>query len=308
MRRLDGGSAVPPPFRGAIVALGNFDGFHLGHQAVIGRAVARARDEGRPAIVGTFDPHPTRFFRPDSSWFRLTQMDQRQALFAEAGIDAMLVFPFDAALAALSAREFAEQRLVEMIGTGGVVTGNDFTFGKGREGDTAMLARLGAELGFSAETVAPVAFAGETVSSSRIREHLREGRPRDAATLLSRPFTIRGEVEHGAKLGRTLGYPTANMNLANYQRPAYGIYAVRGVLPDGRILDGVANLGVRPSFEPPQELLESYFFDFDGDLYGQTLDVELIDYLRPEARFDDLASLKAQMDADAARARALLRR
>lgn len=308
MERLDGGSAVPPPFRDAIVALGNFDGFHLGHQAVIGRAVARARAEGRPAIVGTFDPHPKRFFRPDSSWFRLTQMDQRQELFAAAGVDAMLVFPFNAELAALSAREFAEQRLVEMIGAAGVVTGNDFTFGKGREGDIAMLARLGAELGFAAETVAPVTYRGETVSSSRIREHLREARPRDAATLLTRPFTIRGEIEHGARLGRTLGYPTANMSLANYQRPAYGIYAVRGRLPDGSILDGVANLGIRPSFDPPVELLESFFFDFDGDLYGRTIDVELIDYLRPEARFDDLASLKAQMDADATRARDLLRR
>jgi riboflavin kinase/FMN adenylyltransferase len=308
MERLDGGSAVPAHLRGAIVALGNFDGFHLGHQAVVGRAVAHARAQGRPAIVGTFDPHPKRFFRPDSDWFRLTQMDQRQELFAAAGVDAMLVFPFNAELAALSAHAFAAQRLVDLIGAGGVVTGTDFTFGKARQGDTAMLAQLGAELGFSAETVAPVAFQGETVSSSRIREHLREGRPRDAAALLTRPFTIRGEVEHGAKLGRTLGYPTANMSMANYQRPAYGIYAVRGHLPDGRILDGVANLGIRPSFDPPVELLESYFFDFDGDLYGQTLDVALIDYLRPEAKFGDLESLKVQMDADAARARALLRR
>lgn len=312
MTRLDGGSTVPPPFRGAIVALGNFDGFHLGHQAVVGRAVARARAEGRPAIVGTFDPHPKRFFRPDSSWFRLTQMDQRHELFAAAGVDAMLVFPFNAALAALSAREFAEERLVAMIGAGGVVTGNDFTFGKGREGDVAMLARLGAELGFSAETVAPVTFKGETVSSSRVREHLREGRPRDAAALLTRPFTIRGEVQHGAKLGRTLGYPTANMLLANYQRPAYGIYAVRGTLPangsfGGRILDGVASLGIRPSFDPPVELLESFFFDFEGDLYGQTIDVALIDYLRPEAKFDSLDALQAQMATDCDAARTLLR-
>jgi riboflavin kinase/FMN adenylyltransferase len=308
MQRLDGGSAVPPPLRGAIVALGNFDGFHLGHQAVVGRAVARARTEGRPAIVGTFDPHPKRFFRPDSDWFRLTQMDQRQELFAAAGVDAMLVFPFNAELAALSAHAFAEQRLVDLIGAGGVVTGTDFTFGKARQGDTAMLAQLGAEFGFSTDTVAPVAFHGETVSSSRIREHLREGRPRDAAALLTRPFTIRGEVEHGAKLGRTLGYPTANMSMANYQRPAYGIYAVRGRLPDGSMLDGVANLGIRPSFDPPLELLESFFFDFDGDLYGQILDIELIDYIRPEARFGDLDSLRAQMDQDAARARTLLRR
>jgi riboflavin kinase/FMN adenylyltransferase len=298
--------AVPAHLRGAIVALGNFDGFHLGHQAVVGRAIERARAEGRPAIVGTFDPHPQRYFRPESEWFRLSTMDQRQRWFAEAGADAMLIFPFNAQLAALSARQFAEERLVELIGAGGVVTGGDFTFGKGREGDVAMLAALGRELGYSADTVAPVTLGGETVSSSRIREHLRAGRPREAAALLTRPWAIEGEVIHGDRIGRTLGYPTANMSLANYLRPAYGIYAVRGRLPDGRTLNGVANLGVRPSFDPPQELLEPYFFDFEGDLYGQTIEVELIDYLRPEAKFDDLAALKLQMDADAARARQLL--
>ncbi len=306
MERLDGSSAVPPPFRGAIVALGNFDGVHLGHQAVIGRAVARARAEGRAAIVGTFDPHPQRYFRPESDWFRLTTMDQRAELCGALGVDALLVFPFDATLAALSARAFAKERLVELIGAGGVVTGGDFTFGKGREGDVATLARLGTELGFSTETVAPVTFEGETVSSSRIREYLRSGEPHEAAALLTRPYTIRGPVEHGAQLGRTLGYPTANMRLLNYLRPAYGIYAVRGRLPDGRVLNGVANLGIRPSFDPPEELLESFFFDFEGDLYGQTLDIELIAYLRPEAKFGDLDSLKVQMDADAAQARALL--
>ena len=306
MERLDGAVAVPAHLRGAIVALGNFDGFHLGHQAVVGRAIERARAEGRPAIVGTFDPHPQRYFRPESEWFRLSTMDQRQRWFAEAGADAMLIFPFNAQLAALSARQFAEERLVELIGAGGVVTGGDFTFGKGREGDVAMLAALGRELGYSADTVAPVTLGGETVSSSRIREHLRAGRPREAAALLTRPWAIEGEVIHGDRIGRTLGYPTANMSLANYLRPAYGIYAVRGRLPDGRTLNGVANLGVRPSFDPPQELLEPYFFDFEGDLYGQTIEVELIDYLRPEAKFDDLAALKLQMDADAARARQLL--
>ncbi|MBN8810439.1 MULTISPECIES: bifunctional riboflavin kinase/FAD synthetase [Sphingomonas] len=308
MERLDGGSAVPPGYRGAIVALGNFDGFHLGHQAVVGRAVARARAEGRPALVGTFDPHPQRYFRPDSPWFRLTTMDQRQRLLAEAGIDAMLVFPFNAALAALSARGFAEERLVGFIGAGGVVTGGDFTFGKGREGDVATLAALGAELGFSAETVAPVRLDGEIVSSSRIRAHLREGRPGDAARLLTRPFAIEGTVQHGDQVGRTLGFPTANLSLANYLRPAYGIYAVRGRLADGRVLDGVASLGIRPSFEPPVELLEPFFFDFSGDLYGQTIEVQLIDYLRPEAKFDSLDALKRQMAADAARARELLAR
>jgi len=307
MERLDNGSPVPAHLRGGIVALGNFDGFHLGHQAVIGRAVERARAEGRPAIVATFDPHPKRYFQPRSGHFRLTTLDQRARLFAEAGVDAMLVFHFDAALAGLSAREFAERQLVEILGVGGVVTGGDFTFGKGREGDVAMLAELGGALGYSAEVVAPVTLDGETVSSSRIRDYLRAGDPRGAAKLLTRPFAIEGPVQHGAKLGRELSYPTANMSLANYLRPAYGIYAVRGRLADGRVLNGVANLGIRPSFDPPEELLESFFFDFDDDLYDQVLEVSLIDYLRPEAKFDSMDALRVQMDADAAKARALLR-
>jgi len=307
MERLDNGSPVPAHLRGGIVALGNFDGFHLGHQAVIGRAIEAARAEGRPALVATFDPHPKRYFQPQSGHFRLTTLDQRARLFAEAGVDAMLVFRFDAALAGLSAREFAERQLVEILGVGGVVTGGDFTFGKGRQGDVAMLAELGNALGYSAEVVAPVTLDGETVSSSRIRDTLRAGDPRGAAKLLTRPFAIEGPVQHGAKLGRQLGYPTANMSLANYLRPAYGIYAVRGRLADGRVLNGVANLGIRPSFDPPEELLESYFFDFDGDLYDQVIEVSLIDYLRPEAKFDSMDALKVQMDADAAKARALLR-
>lgn len=306
MERLDSGSAVPPAFRGGIVALGNFDGFHLGHQAVVGRAVARAQAEGRPAIVATFDPHPKRFFRPDSAWFRLTQMDQRQRLFGEAGADAMLVFAFDQALADLSAEAFARLHLAEAIGAGGVVTGPDFTFGKGRSGDVARLAELGQALGFTAEAVPPVMLDGEIVSSTRIRALLAEGDPRAAARLLTRPYAIEGTVQHGDQRGRTLGYPTANLSLANYQRPAYGIYAVRGRLPDGRVLGGVASLGVRPTFEPPQELLETCFFDFAGDLYGQTIEVALIDYLRPEAKFDSLDALVAQMDVDAAKARAAL--
>lgn len=306
MQRLDGGSAVPLPLRGAIVALGNFDGFHFGHQAVVGRAVERARAEGRPAIVATFDPHPRRFFQPDAPPFRLTTLDQRERLFAAAGADAMLVFHFDATLARLSARQFAEQ-LIETIGAAGVVTGEDFTFGKGREGDVATLASLGTALGFTAETVAPVHQQGTIVSSSRIRAHLKAGQPREAAALLTRPFAIEAVVEGGAKLGRQLGYPTANMRLGNYLRPAYGIYAVRGRLADGQVLNGVANLGIRPSFDPPVELLESFFFDFDGDLYGQIVEVALIEYLRPEAKFDSLEALTRQMDEDAARARELLR-
>lgn len=307
MERLDGAASVPGHLRGGIVALGNFDGFHRGHQAVVGRAVARARDEGRPAIVATFDPHPVRHFRPDTPPFRLTTLDQRARLFAAAGADAMLVFGFDAALASLSAREFAQQRLVDLIGAGGVVTGEDFTFGKGRDGNVAVLAELGAELGFSVDTVSPVAAEGEVVSSSRIRDALREGRPREAAALLTRPFAIQGVVEGGAKLGRQLGYPTANIRIGAYLRPRYGVYAVRGRLADGRVLDGVANFGIRPMIDPPEELLEPYFFDFSGDLYGQMVEVQLIDFLRDEAKYNDLDALKAQIARDCEDAKAALR-
>ncbi len=185
MERLDGGSTVPPHLAGGIVALGNFDGFHLGHQAVVGQAVARARAEGRPALVATFDPHPVRHFRPDTPPFRLTTLEQRERLFAAAGVDAMVVFAFDAALAALSAEAFAE-RLAARLQVAGVVTGEDFTFGQGKRGDVAMLAALGTAHGFTAETVGAVTLDGETVSSSRIRELLRAGDPRGAARLLTR--------------------------------------------------------------------------------------------------------------------------
>jgi riboflavin kinase/FMN adenylyltransferase len=306
IERLDGGSAVPAHLAGGVVALGNFDGFHLGHQAVVGRAVARARAQGRPALVATFDPHPVRFFRPDAPPFRLTTLDQRARLFAAAGADAMVVFRFDAALAALTAEEFVQRRLVEDLRVAGVVTGEDFTFGKAKSGDAAALARLGAANGFTAETVGAVTLDGEPVSSTRIRALLKAGDPRGAARLLTRPFAIEGNVQHGDKLGRTIGYPTANVDMGKYLRPAYGIYAVRARLADGRVVDGAANLGVRPTFDPPKELLEPYFFDFSGDLYGTCIEVALVEYLRPEAKFDSLDALTVQMDADCARARELL--
>ncbi|MDR6848503.1 riboflavin kinase/FMN adenylyltransferase [Sphingomonas sp. BE270] len=306
MQRLDGGSVVPAALRAGIVALGNFDGFHLGHQAVVGRAVERARAEGRPALVATFDPHPVRHFRPDTAPFRLTTLDQRERLFAEAGADAMIVFQFDTALAALSAVEFVGDRLLDTIGIGGVVTGEDFTFGKAKSGTVAVLADLGRKNGFSVDTVGPVMLDGEPVSSSRIRALLEAGDPRGAARLLTRPFAVAGTVQHGDKLGRTIGYPTANLDMGSYLRPAYGIYAVRGRLPDGRVLDGAANLGIRPSFDPPKELLEPFFFDFSENLYGQTIEVALIEYLRPEAKFDTLDALTAQMEQDCARAKVIL--
>jgi riboflavin kinase/FMN adenylyltransferase len=300
MERLEGGSAVPEAFRGGIVALGNFDGFHRGHQAVVGRAIARARAEGRPALVATFDPHPVRLFKPDLPPFRLTTLDQRERLFAAAGADAMIVFRFDAELAAVTADEFVTDRLIARIGAAGVATGEDFTFGKGRGGNVEVLKRLGAEHGLSVDAVAPVMGDGEPVSSSSIREALEAGDCETAAALLTRPFAIEGVVEHGDKRGRTIGYPTANLSLGTYLRPRFGIYAVRARLPDGRVLDGAANLGIRPTFEPARELLEPHFFDFSGDLYGQVIEVDLISFIRPEQKFDSLDALTAQMRLDCA--------
>jgi riboflavin kinase/FMN adenylyltransferase len=306
MERLDGGAAVPADYRGGIVALGNFDGFHLGHQAVVGRAVERARAEGRPALVATFDPHPVRHFKPDVPPFRLTTLGQRERLFAAAGADAMLVFHFGAELAATTAEDFVRVLLADRVGAAGVVTGEDFTFGKGRGGNIEVLRDLGAALGISVDAVGPITEQGEAVSSSRIRNALREGDCATAARLMTRPFAIEGIVEHGDKRGRQLGYPTANLSLGKYLRPRFGIYAVRGHLPGGEKVGGVANMGVRPMFDPPKELLEPYFFDWFGDLYGQLIEVELVQHLRDEQRFDSLDALKVQMRSDEAKARNVL--
>ena len=306
MQRLTLDRPIPEALRGACLALGNFDGFHLGHQAVVGRAVQRGAHEQRPVIVATFDPHPVRHFRPDTPPFRLTTLDQRERMFGQAGADAMLVFEFGDALASTTAEEFVAELLAKNIGAAGVVTGEDFTFGKGRGGNAAVLRELGAAHGIAAETVAPVLLDGEAVSSSRIRDALKAGDPGTATHLLTRPFAIEGEVIHGDKRGRDLGWPTANVELGPYQRPAYGIYAVRVRLDDGAEHDGVASLGVRPMFDPPKELLEAVLFDFDGDLYGRTIEIALHHYLRPEAKFDGIEALKTQMEADAAQAKRLL--
>lgn len=306
MERLDGGSAPPARLKGSIIALGNFDGFHAGHQAVAGRAIEWARAEGRPAIIATFDPHPVRYFRPDTPPFRLTSLDQRERLFAEAGADAMLVFHFDAALANTSAEDFVARLLVERLGAAGVVTGEDFTFGKGRAGNIAVLKELGAPLGLRSEAVGPVANGSGIISSSRIRDALRAGDPQEAARLMTRPFAVQARVVHGDKNGRDLGYPTANMEMGSYLRPAYGVYAVTGHLPDGRVLKGAANLGIRPQFDPPREWLEPHFFDFAEEIYDQEIEVALHHFIRPEAKFDGLGALIAQIEADCAKARELL--
>lgn len=306
MIRLDGHHRIEGDLRGGVIALGNFDGFHAGHQAVVGRAVRHARDEGRPAIVATFDPHPVRFFKPDVPPFRLTTLDQRQELFAAAGADAMLILPFDATLAGTTAEDFITELLLGRYGAAGVVTGADFVFGKGRGGDVVTLADHARRLGFFTEMVAPVDDTEEVISSSRIREALQAGDCATATRLLTRPFTVRNIVQHGDKNGRLLGFPTANLEMGQYLRPRYGIYAVTGKLPDGRVLNGAANLGIRPSFDPPKELLEPHFFDFSEDLYGQEIDVAFHAFIRAEAKFDDMDALMAQIAADCDEAKRLL--
>ncbi|MFN4020889.1 MAG: bifunctional riboflavin kinase/FAD synthetase [Erythrobacter sp.] len=307
MRWLDHRDPMPEALRGAIIALGNFDGFHRGHQAVAGEAIGWAKAEGRPSIIATFDPHPVRFFRPDVPPFRLTTLEQRQELYLAAGATAMLVFHFDAELAGTSAEAFIQTILIDRFGAHGVVTGGDFTFGRQAKGNVALLRAFGGSLGLHSHVVEAVADGGEVVSSSRIRQALRDGDPQLAARLLTRPFAIRGIVEHGDKRGRTIGYPTANVTIDNYLRPRYGIYAVTGrLLATGQVLKGAANIGIRPQFEPPKELLEPFFFDFSGDLYGQEIEVAFHHFLRGEAKFDSLEALVAQMDKDCAEARRLL--
>ncbi|MEQ1510906.1 MAG: bifunctional riboflavin kinase/FAD synthetase [Sphingopyxis sp.] len=306
MQRISSSQPFPPALRGAVIALGNFDGFHLGHQAVVARAVAMAKSMGVPAIVATFDPHPVRHFRPDAPPFRLTTLDQRQRLFGDAGADAMLVLDFGAELASLHADAFIADMLMAQFGARAVVTGTDFVFGAGRSGNGDTLRAAALDHGFTYEQVAPIEDGGVPVSSSRIRDALRAGDCATATRLLTRPFAIAGVVEHGAKDGRKLGFPTANIDMGSYLRPAYGVYAVTGRLADGRVLGGAANLGIRPQFLPPREWLEPYFFDFSGDLYGQVIEVALHAYLRGEARFDSIDALREQIARDCALARETL--
>jgi len=304
--RFDARQPLPEAYRGAIIALGNFDGFHLGHQAVARAAVDWARAEGRRAIIATFDPHPVRYFKPETPPFRLTTLDQREELFAQAGADATLVFAFDHALAGTTATQFVRDLLVDRLGAAGVVTGEDFTFGKARGGNVGVLADLGAELGLRTRAVGPVQLGGDVVSSSLIRDALAQGDCQTAARLLTRPFAIRGPVVHGDKVGRTIGFPTANLAIGSYLRPRYGIYAVTARLADGRVVNGAANIGIRPTFDPPKELLEPHFFDFSGDLYGQEIEVAFHHFLRGEWKFDSLDAMMAQIGKDCDEAKRLL--
>ena len=298
-------------FKGGVIAIGNFDGVHRGHQALMAEARLLAAERGAIFGVLAFEPHPQEFFRPGAECFRLTPLRTKARLIAEQGADAMFALTFDAAMAAMSAQDFVLHVLIESLGAGCVIVGEDFRFGRGRAGDNALLAYMGEMEGLGVTIFPPVEDERHgKISSSRIRLALRNGRPDEAAALLGHYWTIESRVEHGDGRGRLIGVPTANMRIDGYLAPAFGIYAVRATImeddkPVGRY-DGVASFGIRPMFEVPQPLLEAWLFDFSGDLYGKHLAVELVAYLRPEAKFAGIDALKKQITADTEAARAAL--
>jgi riboflavin kinase/FMN adenylyltransferase len=298
---------LPASQRGAAAALGAFDGVHRGHQAVIASARQAADRLNAPLAVVSFDPHPRRFFQRDAAPFRLMTPDQMARALEPLGVDRLYLLPFDAGMAAMTDEAFAVDVLAGGLGVVHASVGFDFTYGKGRTGSPEALARIGRSLGFSVSVTERIDDTGGLkLSSSAVREALNAGDMDRAAKILGRPFAIQGEVVHGDKRGRTIGVPTANVRLGDYMRPAYGVYATRTRLPDGRVIDGVANLGVRPMFEIAEPLLEVWLFDFAENLYGQTIETELVAHLRGELNFDSLGALRGQIDADAAAAKAVL--
>ena len=299
-------STIPNDARGAAIALGNFDGVHAGHQAVIESAREVAEERGVPLGVAVFEPHPRRLFKPDAAPFRLQSPRQRAHALSEYGVEEVFEIGFDASLANSTDREFAERVLRDLIGVTHVSVGADFEFGKGRCGNAASLAKLGEELGFSVDAVEPVGGANK-VSSTTIREAIARGDMEAAMDALTRPWAIEGEVLKGFQRGRTLGFPTANVALGEYTRPRLGVYAVRVDVGDDALLPGVASVGVNPTVGAlPEPLLEAHLLDFSGDLYGKTIEVELIAFLREEAHFDSLGELKRQMTQDVIDARRAL--
>ncbi|MDP1671165.1 MAG: bifunctional riboflavin kinase/FAD synthetase [Alphaproteobacteria bacterium] len=303
---------LPPECRGAVVAIGNFDGVHLGHRAVLAQAANIARDKGCPLGALVFEPHPREFFEPEAPRFRLTPLQEKARLLESLGIDLLYVEHFDAELAARPAQDFVTRILVEGLGVTHIVVGYDFRFGQNREGDAAFLIREGAKAGFGVGITSAVhtTSSGEPYSSSLIRKHLREGRPRRAAELLGHWWSIVGPVQNGDQRGRTIGFPTANVHLNECLEPRHGVYAVRVEVLEGAgagLYDGVANLGIRPTFDKQDVMLEVNLFDFSGDLYGRMLRVSFVEFIRAERKFDGIDSLKAQISADSITAGELLR-
>lgn len=291
------------------VAIGNFDGVHRGHRALIAETARRGREYGLEPAVLTFDPHPRRVFQPEAEPFRLTSDARRASRLAELGVESLFVAPFEPALYRLSAEAFAETVLAEALNAGFVVTGSGFRFGAGRAGDPAMLAELGARLGFETAAFAPVGSGAEAFSSTAARRAIREGQPETAARILGAWHRVEGRVEKGDQRGRDLGFPTANLSLGDAVRPAFGVYAVRVEILDGPHAgwrDGVASIGLRPTFGAFAENFEVYIFDFSGDLYGAMISAELRRFLRPELKFDSVDALIVQMRADSEAARRAL--
>jgi riboflavin kinase/FMN adenylyltransferase len=296
---------VPREARGATLALGNFDGVHLGHAAVL-RAAHAARPD-LPLAALTFEPHPREHFRPDDPPFRLTLLPAKAAALSAAGAAHVFALPFDDAFAAMSAEDFVEQVLHRGLGARHLACWPDFAFGHRRGGDVGFLAREAEARGMGLSIVPPVHHAGEAISSSRIRRLLQDGYPDRAAERLGRPWEIRGTVVHGDKLGRVLGWPTANMWIGRHLEPARGVYAVTIALPDGREAKGVANVGRRPTLGgDPETRLETFIFDYAGDLYGREIGVRLVRFLRPDAKFAGLEELKAAIAQDVEDAKAAL--
>jgi len=306
MKRHAAAEEIDASSRGAAIALGNFDGVHLGHQAVIASARAAAEARGVALGVAVFEPHPRRVFQPDAPPFRLQTNEQRAQALASLGVQYLYEVGFDRALSQLSDEEFARGILAERLGVVHVSVGADFRFGRGRMGDAESLARFGAVLGFSVDAVSPVG-DGAKISSSAIREAIAAGVLDRATALLGRPWAIEGVVQRGFQRGREFGFATANVAVGDYLRPRLGVYAVR-VAIDGRLFDGVASVGVNPTVGAlPDPVLEAHIFDFDADLYGKTIEVELIAFLRDEAKFETSEILARQIAEDAAAARSLLR-
>ena len=300
---------IDPNDRGAAAAIGNFDGVHIGHQAVIDIARKAASAAGAPLGIMTFEPHPRSYFSKDSNAFRLMNAEAKASRLEKLGIEKLYEVPFNAALANLPPRDFAQRIIADQLGLKHVVVGADFCCGKNRVGTTQNLVAFGAEMGFDV-TISPIVTndAG-AVSSTAIRQALTDGRPRDAAVMLDHWHRIEGAVIRGDQRGRELGYPTANMSINDLHLPKFGVYAVKVDIltgPHKGTYDGAASIGVRPMFGENQPNCETFIFDFKGDLYGTQLSVALVDFLRPELKFDGLDALITQMDADCAQAREIL--
>ena len=298
--------SLPEALARPVIAIGNFDGLHRGHRAVIDKTLELARRLARPSAVLTFEPHPRDFFRPDPPVFRLTPLPEKTIIAERLGLDCLIVLPFDAGMARMEAGSFIEEWLVKRLRISAVIVGTDFRFGAKRVGTSEMLEREGRRLGFEVEILPEVAASGAgRVSSSAVRQALETGDIELASELLGHRWFVTGEVLHGEKRGRKLGFPTANLRLDASCRLRYGIYAVRALF-EGRVHDGVASFGRRPTFDNGAPLLEVFIVDFEGDLYGRSLNVEFVAWLRGEERFDSVEALVARMRDDLAQAKLCL--